>query len=172
METYREYSNKIRKVSEPRRINITNSYTTRNAFTYYRNNRIQTKDYVLQDVEFDKIIKRCNELIIEELCAGRDFSLPYGLGKLTLRKYKVRHSRENNKLVDWNRTLKLWYEDKECEEEKFLVFSEDNYKYKLICNIYSSPCKNRKYFAFKPSRVLLKRINKLVSERKLDAHKS
>ena len=73
----------------------------------------------MKEGEFYKIIRRVNQYLAEELSNGHEIHLPHRLGILELRKRPTRIEIVDNKLVttlpiDWDATLKLWYEDEQA----------------------------------------------------------
>lgn len=134
-----EFSNAVKRVGEPRTHKVKNSYGVYDGFKYYRKNRPKESKYVLTESQYFSIIRKVNKLIGDSLIDGEDITLPYRLGRLEIRKYEARITVHGKKIrtnlpIDWDRTLKLWYEDKESYKNKTLIKVEEKEIYKVYYN--------------------------------------
>jgi len=82
----------------------------------------------LTEKEFYSIIRTINNYLAEELSRGNDIILPHRMGKLEVRKYEpyvklINNEVVTNRPVDWNKTLELWYNNKEAKDKKLLIKS-------------------------------------------------
>lgn len=98
------------------------------------------------------------------------------MGQLELRKYNATFDIVNGKVktnlpIDWDRTLKLWYEDEEAYKERTLVKVEEKEIYKVYYNKQLADYQNMVFYEFKVNRELKRGIKQRIKEGKLDAFK-
>ena len=108
------------------------------------------------------------------LINGNDTTLPYRLGRLEVRKYNATIAIHDNKIktnlpIDWNKTLKLWYEDKESYKNKTLIKAEEKELYKIYYNRKLARYNNKSYYQFTLNRELKKKLKQNIKEGKIDA---
>jgi len=72
--------------------------------------------------------------------------------------------------IDWDKTLQLWYEDKEAFDNKTLVRIETEEVFKVYYNKQSANYNNKSFYEFKPNRELKRRLSKYAREGYLDAY--
>lgn len=169
-----DFLNSIKRVNEPRIHKVKNSYGVYDGFKYYRKNRPKEHKYVLTESQYFSIIRRVNELLGEALINGEDVTLPYRLGRLEVRKYEARITTDGKKVrtnlpIDWDRTLKLWYEDKESYKNKTLIKVEEKEIYKVYYNRNVADFTNKAFYQFDVNRELKRRLKQNIKEGKLDA---
>lgn len=169
-----DFLNSIKRVNEPRIHKVKNSYGVYDGFKYYRKNRPKEHKYVLTESQYFSIIRRINELLGEALINGEDVTLPYRLGRLEIRKYEARITTDGKKVrtnlpIDWDRTLKLWYEDKESYKNKTLIKVEEKEIYKVYYNRNIAEFTNKAFYQFDVNRELKRRLKQNIKEGKLDA---
>ena len=168
------FINSIKRVNEPRTHKVKNSYGVYDGFKYYRKNRPKEHKYVLTESQYFSIIRRVNELLGEALINGEDVTLPHRLGRLEIRKYEARITTDGKKVrtnlpIDWDRTLKLWYEDKESYKNKTLIKVEEKEIYKVYYNRNVAEFTNKTFYQFDVNRELKRRLKQNIKEGKLDA---
>ena len=145
---YLNFINSIKRINESRVHKVKNSYGVYDGFKYYRKNKPKEHKYVLNESQYFSIIRKVNKLLGEELINGEDVTLPYRLGRLEIRKYNAKIVIDGKKIrtnlpIDWDRTLKLWYEDKESYKNKTLIKVEEKEIYKIYLednNLYLDTC--------------------------------
>ena len=113
-------------LNEHRTHKVSGSLGVYDAYKYIRKNKWFDIGRPLTEHEFYSIIRRVNNYLAEELLKGHDISLPHRMGRLELRKYDAKIYLKDNKVVtnlpiDWDKTLRLWYEDKESYDNRTLV---------------------------------------------------
>ena len=156
---YRDFINNIKKVNNNRVHKVTNSYGSKDAFHYYRQIRPNTSKYVLTDCQYLKIIRLINNHLRELLIRGEDILLPERMGRLELRKSKPIVKFENGKLktslpVNWDATLKLWYDNPICKEKKQLVRQEVSDVFKVFYNKVKANYNNKIFYEFNTNRTV------------------
>ena len=104
---------------------------------------------------------------------GDLLKLPYGMGTLTVAKYKkaaVRYTKKkqaiNNLPPDWAKTHQLWKECEECKEKKQMVFHLNNhtegYSYYWRWNINKVTIKSPYIWSFSMNREFSRGLSKLL----------
>lgn len=173
---FKEFRKNTLKVNKSRIHKITNSIGIKYLIKKCRNTNWYGKDLKVDEHTFCTITRTVNDMIAEELLKGNDFNLPQKMGQFEIRKYDTYLKFENGKVktnrgIDWNATLKLWFEDEEAKKNKTLVKVEDEEIFILYYNRVKANYNNKSLIAFKPNRSLLKRIKIAGNNNSIDAYK-
>lgn len=169
-----EFINSVKKVNKIRVHKVKNSYGVYDGYKYYRKTKPKEHKYILTESQYFSIIRKVNELLGERLVSGEDIVLPCRLGRLEVRKYETRITIDGKKIktnlpIDWNRTLKLWYEDEESYKNKTLVKVEEKEIYKIYYNRNVADFTNKSFYQFDINRELKKKLKQNIKEGKIDA---
>lgn len=159
-----DFIDKIKKVKEPRIHKVKGSLGVYDAFKWYRKHKPKDKKYILKEVQYFAIIRKINNLLRERLVTGEDIMFPCRMGKLEIRKYPVRITTEGKKVktnlpIDWDATLKLWYEDEECRLKKTLVKMNVPELYLIYYDKRDANYNNKSFYGFTPNRELKRMLN-------------
>ena len=175
METLGEFKKRIKKVNQPREYKVRNSWGVYDAYKYYRKNKPDSKEYILTESQYFSIIRKINLHLVDELLLSHDVILPKSMGTIEIRKYeRIIRLRKNGKIrtnlpIDWDKTLKLWYEDEEAFKDKTLVRIEANEIFKVYYNKESATYKNNSYYEFLFNKDLKIRLKQRIKEGLIDA---
>lgn len=176
MEGLEEFKRRVRRASnQPRKHKVTNSLGVYDGFKYYRKNRPKDKSYILNESQYFSIIRKINDLLAEEIIRGEDVKLPCRMGTIELRKgeRKVyideKGEVHTNLPIDWNKTLELWYEDKEAYENKTLVKMEEKEIFKVYYNRDLANYNNKTYYEFTFNKDLKVRLKHNIKEGLIDS---
>ena len=174
MEDFTQFSKDIKKVNGPRHHKVTKSIGVYDRYKYIRKHKWMNIPRPLTEHEFYTIIRQMNMALCDIIVSGSEVVLPYRMGSLELRKKPARMSIENGKLVtnlpiDWDATLKLWYEDKDALESQTLVKVENEDIFKVCYDKARADYTNMCFYEFKPNRSLKQRITQKAKLGKLDA---
>lgn len=169
-----EFLKNIKKVNNKRTHKIKNSYGVYDGYKYYRKNKPKEKKYVLSESQYFSIIRRINNLLLDNLISGNDIIFPNRMGKLEIRKIETKIEIRDGKVketlpVDWDRTIKLWYEDEDSYKNKTLVKAKEKEIYKIFYNRTLANFVNKSFYYFRPNRTLKIRIKDKIKEGVLDA---
>ena len=169
-----EFLNKVRKVKESRNHKVKNSYGIYDGYKFYRKNKPKDPKYVLTESQYFAITRKVNEFLAEALSKGEDVILPFRLGRIEVRKYESRITWDGKKVksnlpIDWDRTLKLWYEDEEAYKNKTLIKIEEKEIYKIFYNRNLADCTNKSFYQFNFNRELKKKLKYNIKEGEVDA---
>lgn len=172
--TYEEFKSKVQHLSESRKHKATNSIGVYSAYKWIRKNRWLNIGRCLTEHEFYSIIRKVNNYLADSFLQGNDIKLPHRMGRIELRKYDVRVSLDGEKVktnlpIDWDKTLKLWYEDEEAYKEKTLVKVEEKEIFKVYYNKQLAKYNNQVFYEFKVNRELKKALKKNIKEGRIDA---
>ena len=172
--TYEEFKSKVQHLSESRKHKVTNSIGVYSAYKWIRKNRWLNIGRCLTEHEFYSIIRKVNDYLADSFLHGNDIKLPHRMGRIELRKYDVRVSLDGGKVktnlpIDWDKTLRLWYEDEEAYKEKTLVKVEEKEIFKVYYNKQLADYNNQVFYEFNVNRELKKRLKQRIKEGKIDA---
>lgn len=174
--TYEEFRSEVQHLNSPRKHKVTNSIGVYSAYKWIRKNGWLNIGRCLTENEFYSIIRRVNNYLAECFLNGQDIKFPHRMGQLELRKYDARFSIKNGKVktnlpIDWDSTLKLWYEDEEAYKEKTLVKMREKEIYKVYYNKQLADCQNMVFYEFNTNRELKRSIKQRIKNGLLDAFK-
>lgn len=176
-DSYDLFLKKVKNVNNTRKHKVKKSYGTYDAFKYYRKIRPKYKKYVLKDVEYFNIIRTINNKIRDCLSLGKEVKLPCYMGILTICKedrgvsIDSKGKVHNNYPVDWQKTLKLWYDDPEAYNNKILVKNPVKELYNLIYRKSKAKFKNQLYYSFAFNRALKIKLKQNINEGLVEAFK-
>lgn len=169
-----DFLNSVKKVNEPRKHKVNNSLGVYDAYKYLRKRKWLNIGRCLTEHEFYSIIRKVNNYLADSFLQGNDIKLPHRMGRIELRKYDVRVSLDGEKVktnlpIDWDKTLKLWYEDEEAYKEKTLVKVGEKEIFKVYYNKQLAKYNNQVFYEFKVNRELKKALKKNIKEGRIDA---
>lgn len=173
--TLSEFSSTLRKARGPHLHKVRNSYGVYDYYKFYRKNKPKDKKYVLSESQYFAIIRRINEALAELFIHGKEIKFPARMGTLELRKtLKTPKLTAEGKVVfhtviDWDKTIKLWYEDPESLQKKTLVRQESKEIYKSFYNKTNANYKNKSYFIFKVGKEVRRALSKNIKKGIIDA---
>ena len=171
-----DFLNSIKKASNPRKHKVNNSLGVYDAYKWIRKNKWLNIGRRLTEHEFYSIIRKVNDYLADSFLHGNDIKLPHRMGRLELRKYDARVTFDGEKVktnlpIDWDRTLKLWYEDEEAYKNKTLVKVEEKEIFKVYYSKQLADYNNQVFYEFNVNRELKKRLKQRIKEGRLDAFK-
>lgn len=164
----------VKKVEEERHHKVTNSYGSKDAFRYYRKIKPADSKYVLTDCQYLSIIREINNHLRDYIIQGNDVILPERMGRLELRKKTIYKKFKEGKLktnspIDWNATLKLWYDNPVCKKNKQLVRQDIEYLFKVHYNTNKAKYNNKTFYEFYLNRDIKLGLKKNIKLNKIDA---
>lgn len=177
MTTYQEFLGKLQKRgSKPHRLR--HCLGSRDAFHWVRKNKWKDLDGNPCDkLLYSRIIHEVNRELAEMFLEGHEIEFPYQMGSLVLNckpsKVEYRDGKiENNYRVDWERTLRYLYDDREALEKHErvkrigpLIYGARYYKGK-------AHFLNRRFYFFRLNRSLRRRIGKMVGKGRVHAEQT
>lgn len=171
---FKEFLKEVKNVKKERHHKVTNSYGSKDAFRYYRKIKPADPKYVLTDCEYLRIIRTINDHLREFLIEGKDVLLPEKMGRLELRKRTCKVDFVDGKLktnlpVDWQATLKLWYDNPPSKTKKQVVRQETGYTYHIFYNRNKANYNNKSFYEFTTNREIKVGLKKNIKLDKIDA---
>lgn len=173
---YNDFRKQMLKVSEPRKHKVKGSLGVYDAYKWIRKNKWLNIGRPLKESEFYKIIRGINELLAEELILGNDVNLPKRMGRLEIRKHEATFKFANNEVktnlpIDWDRTLKLWYENEEAYNQKTLIKVEEIEIFRVYYNKSLANFNNKSFYRFNINRDIKVRLKQQIKNKAIDAFK-
>lgn len=175
MKTLEEFKKEILGVGESRKHKVSNSVGVYDAYKYIRKNKWKDIGRPLTEHEFYSIIRRMGDYFAEALCQGYEIIFPARMGRLELRKNAPFIGYKDGKLqahltVDWDATLKLWYEDEEAYKNKQLVKSNVPAIFKVLYNRDIANYNNQAFYEFQVNRRIKRTLTKRIRAGRIDAY--
>ena len=157
----------------PQKVN--NSWGVYDYYKYYRTHRPNEHKYVLYECVYFAIIRKVNKYLAEEFCKKGEIVFPHKMGRLAVKLKPVRTWIDDTgkvvttRLVDWDKTWDLWYENEEARKNKYLVYRQENKNVaSIVYDKHAAVYKNKYYYDFRVCRELKTKLLKwLDSEGRL-----
>ena len=174
-EDFEAFRKAIKKVSGKRHHKIKNSYGIYDAYKDIRKNQWFDIGKPLSESEFYSIIRTYNKHIVNNILQGKEVQLPQGMGNFEIRKRRPNIRIENGKLkithpIDWDATLRLWYEDKDSRNNKILVRDEKPETFYFYYNKISAKYNNKSFYEFRPMRQVKNEMLELIKQGNLEGY--
>ena len=172
---YNKFKSSIQHLQDNRTHKITNSLGVYDAYKFIRKNKWLSIPRGLTEHEFYQIIRRINNYLADELISGNDVIFPNRMGKLELRK---RNSLpiidKNGKLkvtyaIDWDKTLKLWFEDEEAYNKRQLVKISEREIFRIRYSKEDANYKNKSFIEFQVNRDIKVRLKQKIKNNEIEA---
>lgn len=133
---YKEFKIKLIRAEVPRKAKVRNSWGVYDSYKHIRKKHWYDIGRPLKEHEFYSIIREMNNLLAKEIVKGNTVVFPYNMGKLELRKFKPEVKIVDGKLkigypINWEETMKLWFNDEEARTNKILLRHEPEYIYHI-----------------------------------------
>lgn len=172
---YDEFKSSIQHLQDNRTHKITNSLGVYDAYKFIRKNKWFNIGRPLTEHEFYQIIRRVNNYLAEELVNGNDITFPNRMGKLELRKRNSLPVIDKNGslkvtyAIDWDSTLKLWYNDEESFNNKTLVKLPERNIFRVKYNKDIANYENKSFMEFQINRDIKTRLKQKIKNNEIDA---
>lgn len=169
-----DFRKQVLKVNEPRTHRIRNSVGIYSAYKWIRKNKWLDIGQPISEHDFYTIVRHVNDYLAECLSNGQDIILPHKLGRLEIRKFGARIEMKGNTVrtnlpVDWDKTLKLWFEDEEAYKERTLIKMEEKEVFKVFYNKARANYENKSFYSFWVNRDLKRRLKHNIKNGRIDA---
>lgn len=170
--TFDKFRTDTLKIGRKGAYKINSSYGIKDIYRRCIKNKLFDKS--ITEKQFRIIINTINQHFQDRLLQGYDVTLPEQLGKLEIRKFKTYVAFEDNKVksnlaIDWDSTLRLWYEDNEAKDNKTLVRHETPERFKIIYNKSKAVYNNKIFYTFDLARVIRIKLKNIIKDRGFDA---
>ena len=173
--TQNDFKNTIKKVQGKREHKVKGSIGVYDIYKIIRKNKWFNIGRPLTEHEFYQIIRRVNSYLAEELVNGNDIIFPNRMGKLELRKRNSLPVIDKNGslkvtyAIDWDSTLKLWYDDEEAFNSKTLVKLPEKNIFRVRYNKDTANYENKSFMEFQVNRDIKTRLKQKIKNNEIDA---
>lgn len=172
MTDYHEYRRKHVFDKTGTHSKIRNSWGACDYYRAYRKEGHKKKLKNVQETIFYQMLRRVNTLLFEEFLREGELKLPYGLGILSVKRYRYAPRIKDGKLVHhtpvcWDKTFQLWFEDKEAERNHTFVYSDHPAGYALDYEKVPYSPNSLIYYEFFPTRINKTKIMDSVKRNEL-----
>lgn len=173
--SYKDFKSVIQGLQNTRTHKITDSLGVYDAYKYIRKHKWFNISRPLTEHEFYQIIRRVNNYLAEELVNGNDITFPNRMGKLELRKRNSLPVIDKNGslkvtyAIDWDSTLKLWYNDEEAFNNKTLIRLPERSIFRVKYNKDSANYENKSFMEFQINRDIKTRLKQKIKNNEIDA---
>ena len=173
--SYQDFKSAIQGLQNTRAHKITNSLGVYDACKYIRKHKWFNINRPLTEHEFYQIIRRINNYLAEELVNGNDITFPNRMGKLELRKRNSLPVIDKNGslkvtyAIDWDSTLKLWYNDEEAFNHKTLIRLPERSIFRVKYNKDSANYENKSFMEFQINRDIKTKLKQKIKNNEIDA---
>lgn len=162
MMTEQQFIANVKNVTKPRNHSIQNSIGVEDFLQEY-----VKQNKKLSSSTIRSIIKLINLELANCLSAGKEIKFPRQMGSLELRSndtyIKFKDGKlKTNRMIDWNTTLKLWYNDEEAKSRKQLVRLENKKIFSVFYNRGKAKFTNQVFYEFIPNRALKQKIKENI----------
>lgn len=170
---YNEFLEKVQKKRTPKKAKVRNSWGVYDAYKLIRKNHWYNIGMMVSQHDFYSIIRMVNDMLASEFLKGNDIHFPHGMGVLETRKlprgvYMQDGKVRNSYPVDWDKTLKLWFEDEEAHRDKILIRYETQFVFKIFYNRFKATYVNQIFYEFAPNRFLKRALKDSINKGKID----
>lgn len=169
-----DFRKSVLRVNESRKHKINNSIGIYDSYKWIRKNKWLNIGQPITEHDFYTIIRHVNNYLAECLSNGQDIILPYKLGRLEIRKFGSRIGLKNgvvktNLPIDWDKTLKLWFEDEEAYKKKTLIKMEEKEIFKIFYNRSRANYRNKGFYSFRINRDIKRKLKYNIKSGRIDA---
>lgn len=171
-ESYDEYRKRLLRVYDKKHYGINKCHGIKEAFRWVRKNKWLNIGEPVDECLFYEVVRRVNNEMVKAILNSDEVIFPYRMGRLLLVGKDSFLGYFNGKVVtnrgiDWKETLKLWYEDEECERKSVFVRHDVDSKYRLLFDRKYARFNNRSFYHFRTNRSLKKKIVEIIKEGKI-----
>ena len=170
---YKEFKNKTIKNCSKRKTKISNSWGVYDIYKHIRKNGWYDIGRPLKEQEFYSIVREINKLLAQNITQGDSVTFPHKMGKLELRKFEQGVSIVDGKLkntypINWEETLRLWYENEEARKNKILLRDENKYIYRVRYEKYDATYENKRFYQFTLNRFIRQALKENIEKGLID----
>lgn len=173
-EGFAEFQSRIvKRNGVGKKCKVRGSWGVYNAYKKMRKNGWYDIGRPLKEKEFYAIIRGVNDLLAKEVANGNTIVFPHRMGFLELRKFQtgvsiVKGKLKNTYPIDWNKTIRLWYEDQEAYRDKLLLRDEQPWVYHVKYSKANHPYENNNFYQFVLNRKIKVALKQNINSGKID----
>jgi hypothetical protein len=173
-ESFSAFRKKILKTNSHKKGRVNRSIGVYDIYKMLRKEGWKDIGKPVSEHNFYSIIRKVNRLLAEDVSLGKSISFPCRMGCLELRKSRRGAYFVDGKLhitypIDWDKTLRLWYMDKEAEKAKTLVRREVTEVFHVRYCKAKAIYNNKSFYEFSLNSFIRKRLKENVDKGFIDA---
>ncbi len=171
-QTFEEFKQAVHTKKE-RDFKVRGSWGVYDVYKHLRKDGWKDIGQPVKEEDFYNIIRSVNKLLAEEIAKGETVKFPERMGCLELRKYEVGAFMVDGKLkvtypIDWQNTLKLWYEDDEAHKQKLFMRQQNKWVYHVKYCLHDANYENKKFYLFALNTKIKKALSRNIKQGKTD----
>ena len=163
---WQKFCNEIakRKGKGHKKFKVSGSWGVYDAYKLIRKHKWYDIGRPVTEYEFYAIIRHINDLYADEIAKGTTVFFPSKMGKLELKKEpRGVYFNKDGKMkvtypIDWQSTLKLWFEDEEARNLKTLIRRNSKVMYRVHFNKYEATFNNKLFYDFTLNRFIKQKL--------------
>lgn len=158
-----------------RKFKVSGSWGIYDAYKLIRKHKWFDIGRPLKEKEFYDIVRQVNNKLADCIAMGMTVTFPSKMGKLELRKEsRGVYFNSNGEMkvtypIDWQATLKLWFEDEEARSQKLLIRRNSKTVYKVHFDKYDATFNNKVFYDFTLNRFIKKKLKNNINNGLIDS---
>lgn len=157
-----------------RKFKVSGSWGIYDAYKLIRKHKWFDIGRPLKEKEFYDIVRQINNRLADEIGRGSTVRFPSKMGKLELRKEQCGVYFNDGKMkvtypIDWQATLKLWFEDEEARSQKLLIRTNSKCVYRVHFNKYDATFNNKIFYDFTLNRYIKQKLKNNINNGIIDS---
>ena len=170
---FEEFRDSVQKKKSQKKFKVKNSFGVYDIFKILRKNKWESIGQPLKEHIFYTIIREINNLLAIELGRGETIVLPARMGRLELRKKSqgvsiVNNYLENTYPINWNNTIRLWFDNAIAKAKRTLLRDEDKVGYFIKYCKYCANYENKSFYQFTLNRFIKRALKENIKRGKID----
>lgn len=152
--SFEEFKGEVQKRTGKRNNNVKNSVGVRQGFLFLQKRKWRDVGQPISEKQFQQIVRKVGQGLSKVLLEKHYLILPQNMGTIDIRFTDNKaYYDENGKLclptiVNWDATLKLWYEDPEAYTNRLLIRDKFHTKIITVYDRSKATYNNKNYYNF------------------------
>lgn len=164
----------INNVKGYRKFKVSGSWGIYDAYKLIRKHKWYDIGRPVTEKEFYAIIRLINKKLADEIAKGSTITFPSKMGKLELMKETRGVYFNDGKMkvtypIDWQATLRLWFDDEEARQQKLLIRRNSKCVYKVRFNKYDATFNNKMFYDFTLNRYIKQKLKHNINNGLIDS---
>lgn len=170
---FEEFRDTVQKKKSQKKFKVKNSFGVYDVFKTLRKNKWEGIGTPLKEHTFYTIIREINSHLATELSKGETIIFPARMGRLELRKKCqgvsiVNNHLENTYPINWNNTIRLWFDNAIARSKRTLLRDENKTGYFVkYCKKFAN-YENQSFYQFSLNRFIKRALKENIKKGKVD----
>lgn len=166
---YQAFLNRLQKRGSKKHV-ITHCLGARDAWKWVRKNKWERLGgHPCPQSLYGSIIDHVHQLLVEQMMEGHIIDMPMQMGSFYVASIPARVEYKEGKIktnyrVDWLKTLKLWYEDKEALESHQTIKRVQKDIVYIGYDKRKANFTNKRFYVFRANRSLVRKVGHALEE--------